>query len=473
MSLNYIINEESIDILLYFIKQICINAATFYIGLKITNRKISKNEMWKVCIITAILTIIEIIAIKETNFLSGMMLIIVLADIIIKRNKSAINEPIVVISVISASISNCIFFISAVSSGIINLILKINNDSIALIFIVVIFFILVYNIMNIKKFRNGLTFLNKKMQGEFYDILMLNFGAIILLFIAILVNSESNATTQISWALIGLCIIMFLTIQKSFQVYYKQKLLIQELDETKSELKSKTDEVQKLEQENLNFSKKSHSLAHKQESLEYKLNQILLKSEIANEIGLTKELEEISKELYKKPTLELDKTGITKIDDMLNFMQSECIKNNIDFDLQLSGNIYYIINNIVTVEELEILLADHIKDAIIAIKHTDNINKSILVKLGKIDNTYGLYIYDSGIEFEKETLENLGKKPSTTHPDEGGTGMGFMNTFDTLKRCKGSLIINEIGKPSKDNYTKILMIKFDGKDEFKIISYRN
>lgn len=83
-----------------------------------------------------------------------------------------------------------------------------------------------------------------------------------------------------------------------------------------------------------------------------------------------------------------------------------------------------------------------------------------------------MYIHDSGIEFEKETLEKLGKEPITTHKSEGGTGMGFMNTFDTLKKCKGSLIINEIGKPSKDNFTKIVMIRFDGKNEFRVISYR-
>ena len=50
--------------------------------------------------------------------------------------------------------------------------------------------------------------------------------------------------------------------------------------------------------------------------------------------------------------------------------------------------------------------------------------------------------------------------------------MGFMNTFDTLRSCKGSLIIKEIGKPSKDNFTKIIMIKFDGQNEYKVISYR-
>ena len=129
-------------------------------------------------------------------------------------------------------------------------------------------------------------------------------------------------------------------------------------------------------------------------------------------------------------------------------------------------------NNLISKEDLEILLADHIKDAIIAINHTDNINRSILVRLGEIDGLYSLYIYDSGIEFEIETLKNLGNKPSTTHADEGGTGMGFMNTFDTLRKYKASLNINELSKPNKNNYTKVLIFKFDKKNEFNIISYR-
>ena len=130
------------------------------------------------------------------------------------------------------------------------------------------------------------------------------------------------------------------------------------------------------------------------------------------------------------------------------------------------------INNIINKDDLEILLADHIKNAIIAINHTDNANRSILVRLGQIDENYGLYIYDSGVEFETEILKNLGKKPSTTHADEGGTGMGFMNTFDTLRKCKAGLTIEEINEPSKDNYTKAIIIKFDNKNEFKVKSYR-
>ena len=266
---------------------------------------------------------------------------------------------------------------------------------------------------------------------------------------------------------------MFITIQKSLQLYYKQKLLIQDLNETKEELEKKKQEVEQLEKENLSFSKKSHTLAHKQRSLEYKINELMLKSEISEATDIKDRLNNISKELYNKTaTVELTKTEVEEIDDMLKYMQSECNKSNIDFNVEIKGNIHHMVNNIINKEDLEILLADHIKNAIIAINHSDNVNKSILVKLGKIDKIYSLYIYDSGIEFEKETLSNLGNKPSTTHAEEGGTGMGFMNTFDTLRKYNASMTIKEYNKPNKDNYTKSLIIKFDKKAEFKITSYR-
>ena len=34
---------------------------------------------------------------------------------------------------------------------------------------------------------------------------------------------------------------------------------------------------------------------------------------------------------YEKENIELDKTGITEIDDILKYMQSECNKNKIEF----------------------------------------------------------------------------------------------------------------------------------------------
>ena len=268
---------------------------------------------------------------------------------------------------------------------------------------------------------------------------------------------------------------MLITIQKSLQLYYKQKLLVQELEKTKKELSEKTKEIENLEAENIEISKKAHTLDHKQKSLSKKIEEMIMNTEISKEeVAEVKErLNKIGQDLYKEKTaVELSKTEIPEIDDMLSYMQSECSANKIDFELQIKGNIHYMTNNLISIEDLETLLADHIKNAIIAINHTDNINRSILVRLGEIDGIYSLYIYDSGIEFAKETLENLGKKPSTTHANEGGTGMGFMNTFDTLNKCKASLTIEEISEPDKDNYTKVIIIKFDNKNEFKINSYK-
>ena len=332
-------------------------------------------------------------------------------------------------------------------------------------------------------------------------MLILNIS-IITIFSAIYLSKFNTITrNSIGIALILFAIIMFITIQKSLQIYYKQKLLVQELEETKNELEKKNKEIKELEQENLNFSKTSHTLAHKQKVLEYKLNQLINQSAEnepnKNNTNASKEnnttnqankpenieteqiqdikerLAEISKDLYQneKPT-RLAQTGIKRIDNMLEYMQSESEKHHIKLELQITGNIHHMTNKIIEEKDLETLIADHVKNAIIAINHSKNENKSILVKLGKIEENYGLAIYDTGIEFENETLENLGKKPSTTHAEEGGTGMGFMNTFDTINKYKASLIINEIGKESETNYTKAIIIKFDQKNEFKIDSYR-
>ena len=303
-------------------------------------------------------------------------------------------------------------------------------------------------------------------------MIILNVSWMVLFLTIIVVYCRREIANQFVMVLIIFSIIMFITIQKSLQLYYKQKMLIKDLEETKAELESKRKEVEELEKENLNFSKVSHSIAHKQKSLEFKLNELSMNSEISSEISLKDRVDKLGKELAKETISVIDKTGIEEIDDMLKYMQAECIKNKIDFQLQLSGNIYTMINHYIDKEELEILLADHIKNAIIAISYTDNLNKSILVRLGKLDGYYGLYIYDSGIEFEVKTLYKLGKIPATTHKDNGGTGMGFMNTFDTLRKHKASFVIEEYGKPVKNNFTKALKFIFNEKNEFKIYSYR-
>ena len=461
------------NIIIYMLKIIFISLCTYYTNIKILNIKSKLSRINKLLLVISTI-IIAILAnliseISATN-ISSMIYIISLDSMfftIITKNKYGYS---ILITTISLSINQILFFCASSITFVLYVSLYIVNEFANFIVIAVVHILILSCFLKLKRIKNGFDFLRKNKNNQYFDILMLNISIVVLFTVIILSNYRENITINLILGLIIISIMMFVTIQKSLQLYYKQRMLVKDLEETKKELEEKKAEVKELEKENLNFSKISHTIAHRQKSLEHKLEELNMNNEISSELGAR--IENVTKDLKKETPIELSKTGISVIDDMLSYMQSECVKNKIDFQLQLNGNIYTMTNHYIGKDELEILLADHIKDAIIAIGYADTVNKSILVRLGKIDGIYALYIYDSGIEFEIDTFMELGIKPSTTHKDNGGTGMGFMNTFDTLRKYKASLEIEEIGKPCKDNFTKVLKFRFDNKNEFKIKSYR-
>lgn len=461
------------NIVIYILKIIFISLCTYYTNIRILNIKSKLSRINKLLLVISTI-LIAILAnliseISTTNIISMIYIISVdsMFFTIITKNKYGYS---ILITTISLSINQILFFCASSITFVLYASLYIVNEFVNFIVIVVVHILILSCFLKLKRIKNGFHFLRRNKDNQYFDILMLNISIVVLFTVIILSNYRETITINLILGLIIISIMMFVTIQKSLELYYKQRMLVKDLEETKKELEDKKAEVKELEKENLNFSKISHTIAHRQKSLEHKLEELNMNNEISNELGTR--IEYVTKDLRKETPVELSKTGIEVIDDMLSYMQSECIKNKIDFQLQINGNIYTMTNHYIGKDELEILLADHIKDAIIAIGYADTVNKSILVRLGKINGIYSLYIYDSGIEFEIDTFKELGIKPSTTHKDNGGTGMGFMNTFDTLRKYKASLEIKEIGKPCKDNFTKVLKFKFDNKNEFKIKSYR-
>ena len=469
-------NLKEIDIIIEIMELIIIVFFTYCTFIKITNPTKLKLKNIIIIIISscAISIVVKMVQYNIDKFLSMTLLVCLLSIINYLVFKNDVVYSIL-ITIISLSINYALFTISIIISFFPLSIIRIKNDYLDLFFIVILYLVLYKLFHSRKRIKHGIAFLREKLQNAFFSVLSLNLASIILFFIIILQSDVNIGSRKIGISFVIFSVIMLITIKQSLDIYYKQNLLTKDLETTKKELEAKKKEIDKLERENLEFSKTSHSLAHKQKALEFKLEQFMKTDiDVESKETIKEEIEKVSKELYKEPNeVRLVKTEIESIDNMFSYMQSECIKNNIKFELQVVGNIYYMINNLISEIDLEILIADHIKDAIIAINNSNNLNRSILVRIGKIDNVYSLYIYDSGIEFTKEVLDNLGKKPITTHADTGGTGMGFMNTFDTLNKTKASFIINEIGKPCEDNYTKVLIFKFDKQNEFKVNSYKN
>ena len=448
---------------------------TFYINLKLINRKLERNLKNYLIIVVSIFVVSMICRYIKIilGFSYNIIFLILLVSMIFKLIAKQRFAYSLLVTVVSLSINYIIFSVSVVVTLIPTVIFGIHDLYMELILILIIYSILVFLFLKIKRLKKGLIFLQRNIKNEYMDILILDVSVVIMFSITILSNYNRIMNRTLGTSFIIFAIIMFITIQKSLQLYYKQKLQEREAEEIKEELKNKNKEIEELEKENLKLNKKNHSIAHKQKSLEYELEQMILKNQIVDGNIIKDKVKSLSKEMQKETVnVELKKTNIDKIDNMLKYMQSECVKNKIDFQLQINGNTHHMINKYIEKEDLEILIADLIKNAIIAINHSENINKSILVRLGLIDGTYSLYVYDSGIEFEIDTLIHLGIKPSTTHTKDGGSGMGMMNTFDTLKKYKASLVIHEYGKPSKDNFTKVMKIIFDNKNRYKIMSYR-
>ena len=409
-----------------------------YSNIKILN--LSQNKKTKVFILLDIIATIVyacLCKILEMEINTTIFIEICVSIIYVILYKLKVLYSLL-ITIVSTAINQILFYIVAIILYFPIKLLNIEHEY-QFIIVLLIQFILLILFWRIKRIHNGITFLKKWKDDEYINLMLLNISSGILFIAVIISNYQEGVTSKFGIMLIIFAIVMFITIWKSLQLYYRQQMLERTLKQTQEELNNKNKEIEKLEAEILEFNGISHSIDHKQKALMHKLEQLQMNNEVADEISLRKQIEDITKDLPDKKNIKLTKTGIEEVDDMLDYMQSECTQNKIEFQLQVIDSIFYMINHYINKDDLKILLADHIKDAIIAINHSDNINKSILVKIGKIAGVYGVYFYDSGIEFEIDTLVKLGNKPITTHKDEGGTGMGFVNTFKALSKSNASL----------------------------------
>jgi len=169
---------------------------------------------------------------------------------------------------------------------------------------------------------------------------------------------------------------------------------------------------------------------------------------------------------------ELPKTNVAGIDIIIGYLQNQCIKNNIDFDLKVNCSVNCMIQNHISENDLETLVSDHVKDAIIAVNNSTRDYKCICATFNIIDDCYEFSVYDSGIEFEIDTLVKLGLEPVTTHADTGGSGLGFFTTFQTLDKYNASLIIEEL-EFHHSNFSKKVSFRFDTQKEYVIRTRRS
>lgn len=328
----------------------------------------------------------------------------------------------------------------------------------------------------IKRFRKGFQFFQ---QEENMGLGLLISSIVILLKT---MNLKDNRDTDYYFiiAVFGVIIAgigLYLWIKRSITARYRKHLQLQSEEHYQQLLAERDEENEKLNQTNEYLAKIVHRDNHLMNSLNTAIDTYFDSDDNAVKSDLFREIQTMVKErgeLIDKEQREsklLPSTGSLLIDNTINDLFIKAAAHGIDFDLTVSTPVDEIIGKYISQTDLQTLLSDHIKDAVIAVEAGEKGEGKILVNLSMQNDSYCISIYDSGVEFNIDTLSKLGVERVTTHADSGGSGIGFMTTFETLKKAYASLIITEF--ENKTPFSKSVAFRFDGENSFIIQSYRS
>ena len=416
-----------------------LSSITYLVLVKITNYK--ENNLGKtitviICSIFGAILGVELT--KTIQTLLAMMLVYLINGVIVTVVTKFKIKYSVVVTFIALMISYLAYIVSVIITAIIINVFKINiaTDEVKSLFLIVfIQCLILYIFFKQKRLKNGIQFLQDDKMINSIGIIGFGFIGITIIIYSLFDNSKGQEfIIKLTSGLLIEAICLFIWIKKKITIYYKQKLKEQTVADLQNEIKEKDNKINEILEENKAIATINHKYSNRIKALEEFSSKIVSKPELVEkmktEFGedytafaaqIKRISQEYSNEMKTKVTKEnaIPKTGIFGIDTLLEHMSTEATKSNISLDVKINASLNYMVENIISESALETLLGDHIKDAIIAINCSNNTNRRILVVISIVDRCYEINFYDTGIEFEIDTLIKLGKEQITTHKETG------------------------------------------------------
>lgn len=446
-----------------------------YAFIKTQNIKPSKRRIVVVCALNIVISMIysflatnEMIALSQiVSYVSVVFSLLITKDN--NRNKSLI------IAFISTSYAHvlkiCSFYIAPTA---LYIIFGPVQNIIPYVLSCVVSIMMNFFIMRIKRLKNGIKFFEKT---ENFGIGIVVSGIVFLItIIGFGENPDMILFILITFGIIICGFGLYLWIRKGITKHYREKLQLKSEIYYKEQLEQKEHDIERLNQSNEYLAKIVHRDNHLMSSLDSSINAYFESDDKEFKDGILHEIQTLSKErgeLIKTEQRDVKlfpSTGNMLIDGAISDLYIKAASHGIDFDVSVSATVDEVIGKYISQTDLQTLICDHIKDAIIAIDAKSENGGKILIDLSMQEGNYAVTFFDSGVDFEIDTLAKLGKERVTTHADNGGSGIGFMTTFETLRKSYASLIVNEF--ENKTPFSKSISIRFDGNTAFIIQSYR-
>ena len=451
---------------------------TVYVFCKVQSIKLRVAQLIYVILSGFLLTFL-FVCVRLYNyplsFLLRFILIPLLLSVLIKEQGRSFK--IIVIGYVSLASVTFIKLISGLVIGTIIWVVGIIPSGILVYLpIEIIAFIISVLFMKIKRFKRGIQFFQEdKNLG-----LGLAISSIVMILKCMNLRENQEKNYMFIVFIVGIIIAgfgLYLWIRRSITAHYRERLQLKSEDHYKELLEERDKEIEKLNQSNEYLAKIVHRDNHLMSALDASVDAYFYSDDESKKDELLREIQTLAKErgeLIAKDQIEskvLSSTGNHLIDASINDLYIKAAAHSIDFNLTVSATVDEIIGKFISQTDLQTLLSDHIKDAIIAVDSRGEAGGKILVNLSMKKENYCIDIYDNGVEFDINTLSKLGLERVTTHADTGGSGIGFMTTFETLRKAYASLIITEF--ENKTPFTKSVSFRFDGENAYIIHSYRS
>lgn len=308
--------NEQITITEIVIKSLIINIFIYITIFKINGEKINVKFVIVSCIIQTLLyTCVKEKVHSNDNFIA-IVLSCLMQIIIMKIYTKNIKRSVISSVFIADALVYTLFIICLAVEFLLKIWINIENQTFDLILTLLIEALFLGGILKIKKIKNGISFLQNPIENEYLCIIMVAISVIAVFAYSLFGSSDEYLGSNIFIVIITSLILIIVMIQKTLTLYYKQKLLAQNIEEYKAEIASKDAEIKSLSEEKYKISKLNHEFYNRQKALIHKVEEIMnMNTETAEELDLSKQINDLTKEYTDKAKeiKTLDKLPITGI----------------------------------------------------------------------------------------------------------------------------------------------------------------
>jgi signal transduction histidine kinase len=470
---------------LAIIKYFAILVNSFYVYIKLQHITINKKLFFKFLLFSLLFTPLIYLLRLYAGPLS-ILIIVAISTVFLRFIFNTGFASSFNVSVISFGIAYVAYFLALVCITFFKVTIFIDVENVYLRDILVVIatsifeLLLAYILFKIRRLRKGIPSIIKYSSSDISTYLSFS---LLFAFSSFDISQSTELVFIIPMFFILICGVTVIFWWRSrLTRKYIEDTKAREMEGQQKTIQEKDEEIWRLKQHNDELAKIIHKDNKLIPAMELAVREHLMSAEsdecdalVLKGRQLLEQLESISRERtgivisYETTSKRLPLTNVLSIDALMTYMLQKAKAAYIDFDLSVTGSIKYMIESVITEQDLNTLLADLIDNAIIATKEREK--KHILSSVGICDDFYRIDIFDSGAPFKAETILNLGLKRTTTHSEDGGSGIGLMTAFQILHKYRASFEIDD--SISNSLFIKKVSVCFDAFGQFRVKTNRD